>query len=100
MFFVSNAPELALDSEQLVKVAKALSDPTRFAIFQAIADSDEICCGELAKRWTVTQATVSHHLKVLADAGLISVRPQGQFHFYRANPEALAQYCSALSSVV
>ena len=96
MFLVSKP----LTDDQIVKVAKALGDPTRFAIFQAIAESDEICCGELAKRWTVTQATVSHHLKVLTDAGLISVRPQGQFHFYRLNPDALSQYCASLSSVV
>ena len=55
--------------EAVVKLSKALADPTRFRLLQAIAATEEIACGALAARFPITQATCSQHLKVLADAG-------------------------------
>jgi ArsR family transcriptional regulator len=72
-----------------IRVARALSDPTRFRLLRAIAARAEISCRELVALFPVTQATVSHHLKVLADAGLVTVREEGPFHFYRAVEGAL-----------
>ena len=61
----------SVNQQHLIKVTKALADPTRFRILQAIAGAGETCCGELAQRFPITQATVSQHLKVLAEAGLV-----------------------------
>jgi ArsR family transcriptional regulator, arsenate/arsenite/antimonite-responsive transcriptional repressor len=72
-----------------IRVARALSDPTRFRLLRAIAARAEISCRELVELFPVTQATVSHHLKVLADAGLVTIRQEGTFHFYRAVEGAL-----------
>ncbi|HJY79742.1 MAG TPA: metalloregulator ArsR/SmtB family transcription factor, partial [Candidatus Binatia bacterium] len=64
-------------------MTKALVDPTRFRMLQAIAHAQERCCGDLARDVPITQATVSPHLKVLTDAGLVEPRRQGQFTYYR-----------------
>jgi ArsR family transcriptional regulator len=67
-----------LTPQHVIKITKALADPTRFRILQTIANARESCCGELARDFPITQATVSQHLKVLTDAGLVEPRRQGQ----------------------
>lgn len=85
-----------MDQQQVIKITKALADPTRFRILQAIAMSEESCCGELATRFPITQATCSQHLKVLAEADLLVRRREGQFNYYRFVPETLNAYRQAL----
>jgi ArsR family transcriptional regulator len=72
-----------------VAVAKALGDPTRFRMLRAIASRDEMSCRELTALFRLAQATISHHLKVLTHAGLVSARREGQFHYYRVHRDAL-----------
>jgi ArsR family transcriptional regulator, arsenate/arsenite/antimonite-responsive transcriptional repressor len=81
-----------------IRVAKALGDPTRFGMLKAIAARGELSCAELTAFARLAQATVSHHLKVLSDAGLVSVRKEGAFHFYRFQPGVLAAHGAALSA--
>jgi ArsR family transcriptional regulator len=81
-----------------VRVAKALADETRFRLLKAIAAREEISCAELTQGFPLAQATVSHHLRVLAEAGLVAVRRSGQFHHYRARPEALAAHGALLAA--
>lgn len=64
---------------QVEKISKALADKTRLAVYQAIARRSGTTCGELAEMEKVTPATISHHLKILAGAGLIACRKEGQF---------------------
>ena len=71
---------------EAVRVAKALGDATRFALLRRIAAAGEINCRDLTRLFPVSQATVSHHLKVLTDAGLIEARREGQFHYFRLRP--------------
>jgi ArsR family transcriptional regulator len=85
-----------MDQQQLVKISKALADPTRFSILQAIATAGESCCGDLAKRFPITQATCSQHLKILVEAGLVIMRREGQFNHYRLVQSTLKAYCHAL----
>ena len=82
--------------ESFHAVAKALADPQRFEIFELIIAAGEISCGEVAERCTVSQPTVSHHLKTLVDAGLISLRRDGQRNLYRAEGDVLANYVREL----
>jgi DNA-binding transcriptional ArsR family regulator len=86
--------------EQLIKITKALADSTRFRILQAIAAAEEISCGALAKRFPITQATCSQHLKILAEAGLIAMRREGQFHHYHLVRDTLEAYHHALDAAV
>lgn len=88
-----------MEHPQLIKIAKALADPTRFNILQAIASSGECCCGDLAKRFPITQATCSQHLKILAEAGLVTMRREGQFNHYRLIRSTLEAYRRALGEI-
>lgn len=69
---------------------RALADPTRRAVFERIANADEITVVELTKGSGVTQGAVSQHLKSLKHAGLVAERPEGRNVYYRAEPEGLA----------
>src|SRR3982750_2535566 len=70
-------------------VLRALADPTRRAVFERIASSDEISVVELTRGSGVTQGAISQHLKSLKQAGLVSQRPEGRNVYYRAQPEGL-----------
>jgi DNA-binding transcriptional ArsR family regulator len=71
-------------------VMRALADPTRRAVFERIASSDEIAVVELTRGSGVTQGAISQHLKSLKQAGLVAERPEGRKVYYRARPEGLA----------
>jgi len=86
-----------MDASQFQRIAKALADPRRFEIFQEMASAtDELACGRIVERFPVSQATVSHHLKELTDAGLIEIRPAGQFRYCRARVDVLEEYIREL----
>ena len=89
--------EMYMGSAQFRRIAKALADPRRFEILEVIASAgDEMCCGSVVECFSVAQATVSHHLKELADAGLVETRSEGQFKYLRARPDVLAAYAAEL----
>ena len=87
-----------MNERQLLKIAKALSDRTRLRLLREIAASGEISCGELANRFPVAQPTVSHHLKVLEEVGLVAARREGQFNYYRAVAARLDAFRDALGA--
>jgi DNA-binding transcriptional ArsR family regulator len=68
-----------------VRVLKALGDPKRFHMFQEIAEAGELSCSQIGKRFPLSQPTISHHLKILHDAGVLVVREEGQHHFISVN---------------
>lgn len=85
-----------MERAQIEKISKALADQTRLMIFEAIAARQGLNCSDLVSLQGVTPATVSHHLKILSDAGLIECRRQGQFVHNRAVPGTLEEYSRAL----
>lgn len=89
-----------MDNKQFQKIAKALADPRRFEIFQTITATSEdgMCCGKVCENMPVSQATVSHHLKELTEAGLLEPRSEGQFRFWSVKTEVINQYISELQS--
>ena len=68
-------------------------------IYEAIAGCDQMNCSEIVTLQGITAATVSHHLKTLADAGLIECRREGQFIYNKAVPETMDQYVRSLSAI-
>jgi DNA-binding transcriptional ArsR family regulator len=86
-----------LQTQAVDTVMRALADPTRRAVFERIARSQELNVAELTRASGVTQGAVSQHLKALKRAGLVSERPQGRNVFYRARPEGLAPLFDWLS---
>lgn len=87
------------DSEAAL-IGKALGDPTRLAIYTEIANCcDEMFCGELDAMHKISAPTISHHLKVLSDLGLITSRKEGLHVFYKAVPEKMSSYLKYLSRI-
>jgi ArsR family transcriptional regulator, arsenate/arsenite/antimonite-responsive transcriptional repressor len=87
-----------MDNRSFQKVAKALADPRRFEIFQKIATTraGRLCCGAVCDEFPVSQATVSHHLKELTEAGLLESHSEGQFKYWSVNNETINEYISEL----
>jgi ArsR family transcriptional regulator, arsenate/arsenite/antimonite-responsive transcriptional repressor len=85
----------ALDDDQAegtAAVFKALADPARVKIVNLLARSDEaVCACEFIPTLGLTQATVSHHLKKLTDAGLLEREQRGKWAYFSLNPEAVAR---------
>ena len=80
-------------------VFKALADPTRREILELLAQSD-LTAGEIAERFPVAFASVSHHLGVLKDAGLVASEREGQFIRYRLNTTVYQDAIRYLMNVV
>src|ERR1700759_386603 len=86
-----------MDRVQVAKVSKALADAPRLTIFAANSAKDHVNCSELVAMRGVTPATVSHHLKVLTEAGLVECKRQGQFVRSRVVPEVIEEFTEALA---
>jgi ArsR family transcriptional regulator len=89
-----------MDATQFQRIAKALADPRRLEILEiisALGESENLCCGAVVDKFPVAQATISHHLRELADASLIETRAEGQFKRLRAKPEVLSDYLDELA---
>jgi ArsR family transcriptional regulator len=83
-------------------VFKALSDPNRLRMLALIAaqPADEpLCACDVESGFDLSQPTISHHLKVLREAGLIAVTKQGLWHYYAPVPGALAPIRSLLATL-
>jgi DNA-binding transcriptional ArsR family regulator len=85
-----------MDEERLVKAFKALGDPKRFRMLREIARAGELSCGQIGELFSLSQPAMSHHLKVLTDAGLLAVRNEGQSHFISVNHELLDELTALL----
>jgi ArsR family transcriptional regulator len=70
---------------------KALSDPIRLRLLSLIASSPEICVCDLTGAFEVTGATISHHLRVLREAGLVDSERRGTWVYYRMRRQTLDQ---------
>jgi ArsR family transcriptional regulator len=77
---------LTLEEQRLAKMLKALGNPVRFAIVQILAEKQVCITGELVELTNLAQSTVSQHLKVLRDAGLIKGNIEGPATCYCLHP--------------
>ncbi|MEP6977300.1 MAG: metalloregulator ArsR/SmtB family transcription factor [Thermoleophilia bacterium] len=95
-------PDVALLSESsrkdLAGRFKALADPTRVAIVNRLAATDECCVCDLTGAFDLSQPTISHHLKLLREAGLVEASRRGTWAYYRLIPEAVAELRTALGA--
>ncbi|MFL5951490.1 MAG: ArsR/SmtB family transcription factor [Gaiellaceae bacterium] len=84
------------ERDQLAAQFKALADPTRIAIVNQLSAAGEVCVCNLTAAFELSQPTVSHHLKVLRDAGLVQATRRGTWAYYRLVPEAVEALRGAL----
>jgi len=97
------APAVALDPEVAREIAhafKALSDPARVQLMAIIAaqPEGEACVCDLTGPVALSQPTVSHHLKILVDAGLLDREQRGRWAYYSLKPSALTQLAVSMAS--
>jgi ArsR family transcriptional regulator len=88
-----------MTDDEVAQIGKALGDPNRLAIYTQIAQCDELFCGEMHAKHTISAPTLSHHLKVLSDLGLITFRKEGLNVYYRVVPERFAAYLKYLAEI-
>jgi len=88
-----------MDRQKIERISRALADATRLRIFEAISSCEHMNCGQIVSLRGVTPATVSHHLRILEDAGLIDCRREGQFVYSTANPKTVEGYTRQLSAL-
>lgn len=81
-------------NNEFIKICKALSDEIRLALLQEIAQHEEICVCKLMEKFAIAQSKLSYHLKLLLEANLIKVKPQGKWNFYSINNSLLAEVFS------
>ena len=84
------ASGLSGECEALAEKLAAISHPYRIKILHELSNQGGACCGEVVQSLPIAQSTVSQHLKILAQAGLIVVHTEGQKSLYSVNSEALA----------
>jgi ArsR family transcriptional regulator, arsenate/arsenite/antimonite-responsive transcriptional repressor len=84
------------EAEELASRFKALADPTRVAIVNRLSTADEVCVCELNGAFDLSQPTISHHLRILREAGLVEATRRGTWAYYRLVPETVAALGEAL----
>jgi ArsR family transcriptional regulator, arsenate/arsenite/antimonite-responsive transcriptional repressor len=86
-----SAQPLSMDqAEQVAPLLKALADPVRLRLMSLVASRQgEACMCDLTDAFDLSQPTISHHMKVLHDAGLVDREKRGVWVYYRARPETL-----------
>ena len=88
------------NAEQLAALLKAVADPTRLQLLAMIEKSDlqQSCVCDLTEPLQISQPTVSHHLKILTEAGLVTREKRGTWVWYRLNQERWTQLASLFSA--
>jgi ArsR family transcriptional regulator len=89
---LSAEPLSRVNAEQVAPLLKALADPVRLRLMSLVASHDggEACVCDLNDAFDLSQPTISHHLRVLHEAGLVDRDKRGVWVYYRARPQALA----------
>lgn len=87
-----------LPFDDFIRIAKALSDARRFAILERIASDGDAACQRLCEMFPVSQPTMSHHLRLLAEVGLIETRRDGQYVYYQLRADVMRAYLDTLEA--
>jgi ArsR family transcriptional regulator len=84
------------EATEMARLLGALADPVRLRLLSLVAAGGEVCSCDLEAPLARSQPTVSHHTKVLADAGLIIGQRRGRWMWWKVAPSRLAALCAAL----
>jgi ArsR family transcriptional regulator len=97
---ITGSAMTAEEATELAAVLRAVADPARLRLLSLIQahQGGEACVCDLTEPVGLSQPTVSHHLKILFDAGLVSRQKRGSWAYYRAVPARLAALAAALTA--
>jgi len=88
------------DAVSQARLLKALADPTRLRILSLLSRHEgEVCVFEIVESFTLEQPTISHHLRILRDAGLVDCRKKGLWAYYYVRREALSRAGDVIESL-
>src|SRR4051812_4347620 len=98
---LTKEPLSAGQAERIAPLVKALADPVRLRLLSLVAShaEGEACVCDLNDAFDLSQPTISHHLKVLHEVGLLDRSKRGVWVYYRAKPDALADLAALLGGV-
>jgi len=98
---LSREPLSAGQAEQIAPLLKALADPVRLRLLSIVAShaGGEACVCDLTDRFELSQPTISHHLKVLHEAGLLDREKRGTWVYYRVRTAALIDLATLITPV-
>lgn len=85
------------DAERFAPIFKALGDPARLRMVSMIASAPELCVCDIAPAFDLASGTISHHLKILREAGIIESERRGTFVYYWIQPDTLNALAALLS---
>lgn len=91
---------MAKSTDPDILLLSALADPTRLEILRQLAGSAEVCACDFTSCCDVSQPTVSHHLKVLRDAGVVTSERRGNWVFYRIAPNLIERLSGIAQTLV
>ena len=91
-----DAPLSDDDAHEMARVLAALADPVRLRLLSLVASRSEVCSCDLESPLAKSQPTISHHTKILADAGLLVGEKAGRWTWWRLAPDRLAAIRQAL----
>jgi ArsR family transcriptional regulator len=87
-----------MDANQISAICKALGDPNRLKIVQMLSGCEKCAC-VILEEFNITQPTLSHHMKILCDCGLVNVRKDGKWSHYSLNCETLRAFQEFIGSL-
>jgi ArsR family transcriptional regulator len=97
---LSREPLSRAQADEIAPLLKAMADPVRLRLLSIVASHEggEACVCDLTECFELSQPTISHHLKVLHEAGLLDREKRGTWVYYRVRSEALADLAALISS--
>lgn len=98
---LARQPMTAVQAEQVSGLLKAIADPVRLRLMSMVLSHEggEACVCDLTPAFDLSQPTISHHLKVLHEAGLLDREKRGVWVYYKAKPEAMTAMTSLFAAV-
>ena len=87
-----------MNTIEIALLCKALGDPNRLQIIQMLSDGEKCGC-KLLEAFEITQPTLSHHMKILCDCGLVNDRKEGKWHHYSINTKMWEEFHQFISDV-
>jgi len=75
----------------MVRIFRALGDPTRYRVVRVLMDRGEVACRDLTRLFSLSPPALSHHFRVLQECGLMQVRKEGAYHFFRLDRRLLGR---------
>lgn len=87
-----------MDYLRVSKMMKAIAEPNRLQIVDKISTGEKCAC-DILDDFNFTQPTLSHHMKVLIDAGIVSARKEGKWHYYSLLSENIAEFQKLINQI-